>query len=308
MGRCAMDDKYLYSNDQNFKNLTADYPIQSIEFYAREVFPRLGSNVRATLLRQEQQKDDLYKHYRELDIPIKLEWPNGEKAIVIFAIEAESNPYKFSAARLAQYCLDLAKEHNTARIVPVVVFTKAGKYQEELLLGTEEISILQFQFIACQLPELNYLDWCDSNNIVARLTLPLMNYPKEERLKVVHKSTQGLLNIENNENLQRKYIPFITHYADLEEEDIIEYQQRYPEEGEIMASYTQRRMRESMEQGLEQGVQEGERQLFLRLLMRRFSEQVTGQHKNRIAQANSNELERWADNILDAKSVEEVFA
>src|SRR5699024_12435829 len=101
--------------------------------------------------RQEQQKDNLADRYRALDTPIKLEWPNGEKAIVVFALEAESNPYDFDAIRLAHYCLDLAKQHKTNRVVPVVVFTSAGKYQKGLQLCTRKMTNMQIHVSARQI-------------------------------------------------------------------------------------------------------------------------------------------------------------
>jgi len=310
------DDNYLASHDQNFKNLVVDYPLQAIEFFAHEVFPKIEGNPKVSFLRQEQQKYNLADPYRELDTPIKLEWPNGEKAIVIFAVEAESNPYKFDAIRLAHYCLDLAKQHKTERVVPVVVFTSAGKYQKSLQLGTEKMTTMQFQFIACQLSQLNYKRWSDSENIVARLTLPLMNYLEEERLEVVHKSTQGLLRLEPNEAFQGKYIPFITHYANLDESDIIEYQQRYPQESEIMLTYTQQLWQQGRLEGKQEGrlegkreaIGQGERELLLKQLKRRFANKATRVYEAKIMQANNTDIERWAINILDAKTIEEVFS
>lgn len=219
---------------------------------------------------------------------------------MIFAVEAESNPYKFDAIRLAHYCLDLSKQHKTERVVPIVVFTSAGKYRKELQLGTEKITTMQFQFIACQLSQLNYKRWSNSQNIVARLTLPLMNCPEEERLEVVHKSTQGLLSLEPNTTFQGKYMPFITHYANLDEADIIEYQQRFPQESEIMLTYTQ--------QLWQQGIEQGESKLLLKQLKRRFAEKATSAYEAKLMRASSSEIERWAENILDAKTIEEVFS
>src|SRR5699024_11153820 len=157
-------------------------------------------------------------------------------------------------------------------------------------------------------------------NIVARLTLPLMNYPEEERLEVVHKSTQGLLSLEPSKAFQGKYLPFITHYANLDETDIIEYQQRYPEESEIMLTYTQRLWQEGKQEGVQLGRQEGrlegkregigqgERELLLKQLKRRFAKKATRVYEAKVMQANSIDIERWAINILDAKTIEEVFS
>src|SRR5699024_4617171 len=135
-----------------------------------------------------------------------------------------------------------------------------------------------FQFIACQLPLLNYQDWHNSDNIVARLTLPLMRYPQQEKLAVVNKSLQGLLTLEPNTAKQGKYIEFIEHYSQLDEEDIIEFKQPNPEEGNIIGAYYKRLVEESAKQSLKQGIQKskkkGERLLLLKLHKCRFTKQA----------------------------------
>jgi len=58
---------------------------------------------------------------------------------------------------------------------------------------------------------------------------------------------------------------------------------------------------------LNEGMQKGELNLLIRQLTRRFGplDAATLQH---LQQADSEDLERWADNILDANSLDEVFA
>ena len=61
-----------------------------------------------------------------------------------------------------------------------------------------------------------------------------------------------------------------------------------------------------LERGLEQGMRRGEAQLLLRQLTRRFGTLPNEIHQ-RLDHANTTELEQWADNILDATTLEEVF-
>lgn len=62
-----------------------------------------------------------------------------------------------------------------------------------------------------------------------------MHYPKHERLEIYLAAQLGLLQIEQNPNKQRKYVDFIDYYADLSEQEIIEFRTNYlNEEGEIM--------------------------------------------------------------------------
>lgn len=71
-------------------------------------------------------------------------------------------------------------------------------------------------------------------------------------------------------------------------------------------TYAQRAMAEGMQQGMQQGRQEGEVAVLLRLLVRRFGplgEATT----ERVRQASPAELEQWADNFVDARTLAEVF-
>ena len=60
-------------------------------------------------------------------------------------------------------------------------------------------------------------------------------------------------------------------------------------------------------QGIEKGRVEGELAVLTRLLTRRFGT-LDAATTQRLQQATTADLERWADNILDAHSLEEVFA
>ena len=59
-------------------------------------------------------------------------------------------------------------------------------------------------------------------------------------------------------------------------------------------------------EGIQQGRVEGERAVLQRLLHRRFGN-LSPRIAERLRQASAAELESWADNVLDARSLEEVF-
>ena len=69
----------------------------------------------------------------------------------------------------------------------------------------------------------------------------------------------------------------------------------------------QKGMQKGMREGIQKGMQKGELNVLLRLLTRRFGP-LDSATEQRLQQASSEELERWADNILDAESLAEVFA
>ena len=160
------------------------------------------------------------------------EW---KREAIVFVIEEETQGNRFSIHRLAHYCLDLAELMKTERVIPIVIFLNSGTRQESLQLGGDQRSYLEFRYLACYLKRLSADDYKDSNNIIARLNLPNMHYPKQDRLKIYAAAQLGLIQIEPNPNKQRKYVDFIDYYADLSEQEIIEFRTHYlDEEGEIM--------------------------------------------------------------------------
>lgn len=110
----------------------------------------------------------------------------------------------------------------------------------------------------------------------------------------------------SSDALKGKYTEFLTHYADLNEADIIEYKQLYPEEGEKMTSYIMQVREEGIQQGMQQGMELGERSVLLKLLKRRFAKEAQS-YESKVAMADQQDLERWLDNILDADTIEDVF-
>jgi len=61
-----------------------------------------------------------------------------------------------------------------------------------------------------------------------------------------------------------------------------------------------------IEKGLQQGLQEGEVIMLKRLLTRRFGS-LPAWAEQRLEQASPEELEVWADRLLEAQQLEEVF-
>ena len=60
------------------------------------------------------------------------------------------------------------------------------------------------------------------------------------------------------------------------------------------------------QEGLQQGLQQGEATVLRRLLARRFGS-LPPWAEERLAQASLQELERWADRVLEAQQLDEIF-
>jgi hypothetical protein len=66
-------------------------------------------------------------------------------------------------------------------------------------------------------------------------------------------------------------------------------------------------VQQGMQQGMEQGVQQGEALLLQRLLAKRFGP-LPSAIIERLASASREQIETWGDRVIDAESIEDVFA
>ena len=236
-------------HDQNFKNLILDYPHDALEFFASREAQHISRDVRITPIREEQLKDRLGDRFRELDVPLLVEWPDGAREAVLFVLEEESDTKRFSIHRLAHYCLDLSELMKTDRVVPVVIFLRLGEFPSKLALGTELRTYLSFDFIRITLADLWYEEYRESNNIVALLNLPNMRYRPDQRVDVYAAAVRGFRRREPDPNKLLKYLDFVDMYAALDEEERKVYILKYPEEANIMTTFAERFRNEGRDEG-----------------------------------------------------------
>ena len=245
------------SHDHNFKNLILDYPHQAIAFFAAVEAQAIDAGARILPIREEQLKERLGERFRELDVPLLVEWPDGRRAALLFVFEEETQPDRFSIHRLAHYCLDLAELYATDRVVPVVIFLRPGGFPTRLVLGSETRGYLDFRYIACALKQIPARDHLHSTNLVARLNLPNMAYAPEDKLLVYAQAIRGLVTLEPSPEKRLKYVDFIDIYADLDDNERERYTQLYPQEVTTMAGFAQRFTDKGREEGRQEGRQEG---------------------------------------------------
>ncbi len=302
-------------------------PRDALEFFAPEEAPLPEDEVRFIPARQEQLQERLGEHYRELDTPLLVEWQDGRREAILFVMEEESDWRRFSLRRLAHYCLDLTELFETDRVVPVVIFLRAAAAAPTTLtLGTERQPYLTFDCLACKLKEIPLERWEDSNNLVARINLPNMRRPEHRKVEIYASAIRGLLALEPDGDKRAKYADFIDIYAGLTENERRRYRRQYPEEGATMAGIVQRArdegmrqgrdegmrqgrdegMRQGRDEGMRQGRVEGERVVLQRLRRRRFGI-LSPAIVDRLGQASTAELETWAENVLDAETLDQVF-
>jgi hypothetical protein len=233
-----------------------------------------------------------------------------------------ANPRQFSIKKLAVYCLQVSELTKNDCVIPVVVFLKNHRQSQQLQLGDDFYTCMNFNYIQVTLPKLNAMDFLNSNNIVARFNLPLMRHDKKERLTIYHQSNKAVFELEPDIDKQRKYLDYIDFYAKLDDQEREQYEQQLKHEDKHMqAAYKtiyQRKFEEGIERGVEKGIEAGieqgieqgqlsaDRKTLQRLVSKRFGE-VAAYFQNRIDSAEPEQLERWLDNVLDAQSIEQVF-
>ncbi len=176
------------------QSLILDYPRQALTFFAADEADEIDEQVRITPVRQEQLQKRLGERFRELDVPLLVEWPdNRRREALLFVLEEESDARRFSIHRLAHYCLDLAELLNTTRVVPVVIFLRrANNAAQRLRLGGDRHTYLDFHYLSCALGELPYEDYRHSDNLVVQLNLPNMDYPPQHKVAVYAQAVRGL--------------------------------------------------------------------------------------------------------------------
>ena len=308
-------------HDQNFKNLILDYPRESLTFFAPAESASLAT-AEITPIRQEQLQARLGDRFRELDVPLLVEWPDGRREALLFVVEEETNPARFSVYRLAHYCLDLSQLMETDRVVPVVIFLQSGEYAQELHLGGDHLTYLSFRYLFCDLAKLEALDYFASANIVARLNLPNMRYDPNQKLRVYDRAVTGLEQLESNLERQAKYIGFIDAYADLDDDETEAYRQSRAEEVSKMGGLSQLWKKEGIEEGLEEGLergrqeghqaglqaglQAGECRVLIRQMTLKFGE-PNDEVMRRLNAADAETLLRWGERLLSADSLDDVF-
>ena len=148
--------------------------------------------------------------------------------------------------------------------------------------------------------------WRQSDNLVARVNLPNMQSPQNRKVEVYAEAVRGLLALERDSDKRAKYIEFIDIYAGLTDNEFRRYRRQYREDSSTMAGVISRAREEGMQQGMQQGRVEGERAVLERLLRRRFG-LLSPEVAERLVQASVADLESWAENVLDAPTLDDVF-
>ncbi|WP_052813156.1 DUF4351 domain-containing protein, partial [Desulfonatronum thioautotrophicum] len=243
-----------------------------------------------------------------LDMPILFRFARG--SLLLWLVEFQEDKEKFSIYKLLRYTTDLMEAHPDAVVIPTVLFTDRKAWRKDVprqldskFAGT---TFLHFEYVHLKLFALNAKDYYTVNNPVAKILMPKMQYPPSERLEVLRHAYLGLFQLASRA-LFAKYVDFIDVYAEVQPEeqkalyeDIIEHK-----ETTMLAQYIKDLGRV---EGRDEGEVSGRQTMLHRQLNKRFGQNILDFHiQERLRKATPEQLDLWAERILDAKSVDEVF-
>lgn len=143
-----------------------------------------------------------------------------------------------------------------------------------------------------------------SDNLVARLNLPNMAYPPEEKIDVYAQAVRGLLQLEPDPEKRLKYVDFIDIYSELDDNQRKGYATRYPREAAEMSGFAERFVEQGKQQGIQQATREGlqhQRHMLTRQVHRRFGSDVAEQSEPLLSHiADPQRLDNLAEVLLDS--------
>ncbi|TVR00937.1 MAG: hypothetical protein EA399_02910 [Desulfovibrionales bacterium] len=296
------------SHDHNFKNVFLDFPREALELFYPQALEQYGELQEITFVRQEPRKHRLADSGLALDMPILFRFARG--SLLLWLVEFQEDKEKFSIYKLLRYTTDLMEAHPDAVVIPAVLFTDRKAWRKDVPRQLESkfagTTFLHFEYVHLKLFALQAKDYYNVNNPVAKILMPKMQYPASERLEVLRHAYQGLFQLASRVHFE-KYVDFIDVYAEVQPEeqkalydDIIEHK-----ETAMLAQYIK-------DLGRVEGRVEGELTASSRILQRqlnkRFGKSITDfDVQGRLRKATPEQLDLWAERILDAKNVDEVF-
>jgi predicted transposase YdaD len=81
-----------------------------------------------------------------------------------------------------------------------------------------------------------------------------------------------------------------------------------PDTKDAIMTAGERLIQQGEERGIKKGIQQGERNLLLRLLRRRFGNEVDADTERRVTTASEEQIETWSERVLSAATLNELFA
>jgi hypothetical protein len=259
---------------------------------------------------------------RSVDKLMKVWLKSGEEVCIFLHIEVQNRKEDVFPERLFVYYYRLF-DHYKKPVITLAVLTDKNKnwrpthYRHELAGCQVEL----------QFPMVKLLDYHDQKEILERMDNPFstvilahlaaLETQKDDQSRLQQKLalTRRLYKKGWSKKAIIDFFVFIDYVMALPPEFELQYRNEIEqfEEKENMRYITsiermgiEKGIEQGIERGIETGVIRGETTMLLRLLRHKFGS-LTSLYENKVKEANANSLEHWADRVLDAQTLDDVF-
>ncbi|MBE9146425.1 DUF4351 domain-containing protein [Planktothrix mougeotii] len=298
----------MIDHDRLFKELIQTFFWEFIELFIPEILDYVEQDT-LTFLPEEIFTDVTSGDKRKIDLLAQVKW-QGKDSYFLIRLENQAYNQKEFERRMFHYFARLDAKY-LLPIFPIVIFSYDEPKRPEksqYIVNFPNKKILEFNYTAIQLNNLNWRSFLNQPNPVAAALMAKMDFQPQERVRVKLECLRMLVTLQLNPAKIELISGFIDTYLRLNvtEEQQLETelkQANLVEEEQIMEIVTSW-MEKGIEQGLEQGIGKGEQKIIKRQLKRRFTT-ISPNLENQINNLSSEQIENLADLIFDFQSLED---
>ena len=276
----AQNNDESTSHDQAFKELISTFFMEFLELFLPE-FAATIDPTSVIFLQQEYFIDLVEGEEKIVDLLAEVKLA-GEDATILIHLEPQSTSQTIFPQRLFFYFARLHQKH-LKRIYPIAIFSydKPKKVAKtSYTVGFLHLKVLEFNFAAIQLNQLDWRDYLDRSNPVAAALMAKMRIATKDRPKVKAECLRLLVTLKLDPAKSRLISKFVDTYLRLNVQEESTFQSEIDKMGmtqkeEIMQTMTSWEEK-GMERGLEKGLERATQSIALNMLKDNFSlEQIS---------------------------------
>jgi hypothetical protein len=287
----------MIDHDRLFKELIQTFFWEFIELFLPEILEYVETES-LTFLPEELFTDVTSGDKRKIDLLAQVKWQEQDSYLLIHLENQAYNQKEFER-RMFHYFARLDAKY-LLPIFPIVIFSydePKRLEKSQYLVNFPNRKILEFNYFAIQLNNLNWRNFLNQPNPVAAALMAKMDFKPEERVRVKLECLRMLVTLQLNPAKIELISGFIDTYlrlntteeqalnTELEQANLVEKEQIM----EIVTSW----------------MEKGEQKIIQRQLKRRF-DNINPTLETRINTLSLEQIENLADAIFDLQSLEDL--
>ena len=263
-----------------------------------------------TFLQQEYFIDLVEGEEKIVDLLAEVK-QSGQDATFLIHLEPQSTSQTSFPQRLFFYFARLHQKH-LKRIYPIAIFSydKPKKVaQTSYTVEFPHLKVLEFNFTAIQLNQLDWRDYLDRSNPVAAALMSKMSIATKDRPKVKAECLRLLVTLKLDPAKSRLISKFVDTYLRLNVQEESTFQSEIDKMGMTQKEEIMQTMTSWEEKGMEKGLERGldrQRSTILRQLTRKVGP-MTDETIERVNGLSFDQLENLAEALLDFTQFEDLL-